>query len=56
VAKRPATTDELARENDTLRQLLQAGLLLADAILAGKTVDAELRRWRDAVAAQGSAD
>jgi hypothetical protein len=41
--------DELERENDELRQLLQAGVMLAEAVLAGDDVDDELRKWIDAV-------
>ncbi len=45
------STDELLRENDELRQLLQAGVLLASAVLAGDDVDADLQAWIDAVSA-----
>jgi hypothetical protein len=45
----PRSKDELLRENNELRQLLQAGVMLASAVLAGDDVADDLQTWIDAV-------
>ncbi len=43
------SVDELQRDLDAARQLLQAGVLLAEAVLAGDDVRGDLQKWVDAV-------
>jgi hypothetical protein len=45
----PRTKDELLAENNELRQLLQAGVMLANAVLAGDDVTDDLQTWLAAV-------
>lgn len=43
------TVEELERDLDAARQLLQAGVLLAESVLAGDDVRRDLQTWVDAV-------